>query len=70
MGLGERGYDGLGFCGRAGVPQRGPELGWGVGGGTEVGAQDRISLGPSFLSLSAPSPGAAEAARGRALTSR
>lgn len=39
----ERGYDGLGFCGRA---RGGQSLGT-VGAGTEVKAQDRISPGPS-----------------------
>ena len=61
----ERAYaDGLGFCGGGGrgSGERGPEPGWSVGGGTEVGAQDRISPCPSFLFLSAASPGAATAA--------
>lgn len=42
---------------------RGPELGLGVGGrtGRKWGAQDRISLCPSFLSLHSPSPGATAA---------
>lgn len=53
---------GWGFVVGQGTQGEARGLGGVWAGGPEVGAQDRISPGPSFLPLSAASPGAATAA--------